>query len=282
MNPSDESSETEKVIEQASLAAADAEAAEESAQQAEAAARDAQSAVKRMAAAIAAEKAAIELFELCTAILLACGAIFAGLAGYQNGLWSGNAVSQFTAASIQTTKAASSAAMANALIGHDLHVYIEARRIIWEGLLAKKDSSERDVLMHQASGLLLQELGPLAYQDLGLPDEAARSASTLGTDDLSEQNLAGVTRSTLSDAYYEAMYRESKEESEKAQAIIQQASDTSTVGDQFSLASVFYTVSLALAGIGLVFKTRVRWSFFVVGFGIFICTTVYLTRLKWA
>lgn len=281
MNTNDESSEAEKVIEQAAFAAAEAEAAEESALNAEAAARDAQSAVKRMAAAVAAEKAAIELFELCTAILLACGAICAGLAGYQNGLWNGNAVSQFTAASIQTTKAASSAAMANALIGHDLHVYIEARRIIWQGLLAKKDSSERDILMHEASGLLLQELGPVAYQDLGLPDEAARAASTIGTDDLSEQKLAGVTSSTLSDGYYEAMYRESKDENEKAQAIIKQASETSTIGDQFSLASVFYTVSLALAGIGLVFKTRVRWSFFFVGFGIFVFASVYLMRLKW-
>ena len=87
---------------------------------------------------------------------------------------------------------------------------------------------------------------------------------------------------TVSNACSGAMHRESKEENEQAQAIIKEASETSTVGDQFSLAGVFYAVSLALAGIGLVFKTRVRWSFFVVGFGIFVCATVCLTRLKWA
>ena len=275
--------------EQAGIAAAEAGAAEESAQlaeaAAEAAARDAHSVAQRMEAAAAAaaeEKASIELFELCTAILLAVGAICAGLCGYQNGLWNGNSVAQFTAASIQTTKAAAASAMANALIGHDLHVNIEAKRVVWQALLSKKDSPERDVLFHQAGYLLLHELGPEAFKDLGLPDEATRSAKILGSDDLPEEDLATMTQSELSPKYYAAMYRESMAENAKIEDFLRKASSTSQVSDQFSLVGVFYTISLALAGIGLVFKTRVRWAFFTVGLIIFVSSTVYMSRLQWA
>lgn len=282
MNTNKATTDLKSAVEQAGIAAAEAEAAEESALHAEAAARDARIAVEKMEAAAAEAKASIELFELCTAVLLACGAICAGLAGYQNGLWNGNAVAQFTKASVQTTKAASSAAMANAFISHDLHVYIEAKRIIWQGLLSKRDSPERDVFMHQAALLLLHELGPVAYKDLKLPSEAERTAKVVGSDDIAEEDLSPLTQSELTPEYYEAMYRASRAESDKAQEIISQASSTSTVGDQFSLASVFFTISLALAGIGLVFKTRVRWSFFFVGLAIFVYATFYMVRLQWA
>jgi hypothetical protein len=54
------------------------------------------------------------------------------------------------------------------------------------------------------------------------------------------------------------------------------------VGDQFALDGVYYTMSLFFAGLGLVFKSRVRWGFFSLGTLIFLGALIYLCRLEWA
>jgi hypothetical protein len=53
-------------------------------------------------------------------------------------------------------------------------------------------------------------------------------------------------------------------------------------GDKFDLAVVLYTVALFFAGLGLVFKTRIRWGFFVAGAVFFSVTTVFMVTLPWA
>jgi hypothetical protein len=53
-------------------------------------------------------------------------------------------------------------------------------------------------------------------------------------------------------------------------------------GDKFDLAVVLYTVALFFAGLGLVFKTKIRWSFFVAGAVFFAVTSVYMVTLSWA
>ncbi len=53
-------------------------------------------------------------------------------------------------------------------------------------------------------------------------------------------------------------------------------------GDKFDLAGVIYTVGLFFAGLGLVFKTRIRWGFFAAGCAIFLGASIYLMTLPWA
>ena len=53
-------------------------------------------------------------------------------------------------------------------------------------------------------------------------------------------------------------------------------------GDKFDLAGVIYTVGLFFAGLGLVFKTRIRWGFFAAGCAIFAGASIYLMTLPWA
>ncbi|MBI5488377.1 MAG: hypothetical protein HY905_13675 [Deltaproteobacteria bacterium] len=58
--------------------------------------------------------------------------------------------------------------------------------------------------------------------------------------------------------------------------------DANNTGDKFGLDSIFYTVCLFLAGIALVFKTKVRWAFFAIGLTSFVGATAYLFTIPWA
>lgn len=53
-------------------------------------------------------------------------------------------------------------------------------------------------------------------------------------------------------------------------------------GDQYDLAGVYYTVALFFAGLGLVFKSRIRWPFFFIGALAFVGTSVFMATLPWA
>ncbi len=52
-------------------------------------------------------------------------------------------------------------------------------------------------------------------------------------------------------------------------------------GDKFDLAVVFFTVALFFAGLGLVFKTPIRWGFCAVGVVFFLGSTIYIMSLPW-
>jgi hypothetical protein len=47
--------------------------------------------------------------------------------------------------------------------------------------------------------------------------------------------------------------------------------DAGSTGDLFDLYTVVFTVSLFFGGLGLVFKTRIRWYFLISGGLIFVC-----------
>jgi hypothetical protein len=52
------------------------------------------------------------------------------------------------------------------------------------------------------------------------------------------------------------------------------------VGDEFAFVGVLYTVALFLAGIALVFKSKVKWGFAAMGAVAVIVSTIYLARLE--
>jgi hydrogenase/urease accessory protein HupE len=53
-------------------------------------------------------------------------------------------------------------------------------------------------------------------------------------------------------------------------------------GDEFSLGSVIFTVALFFSGVGLVFKTRVRWAFLVAGLFVLLAGVAYVFHTPWA
>lgn len=53
-------------------------------------------------------------------------------------------------------------------------------------------------------------------------------------------------------------------------------------GDMFDLVGVLFTVALFFGGLGLVFKTPVRWGFFALGALVFLASAVRMAMLPWA
>ena len=62
----------------------------------------------------------------------------------------------------------------------------------------------------------------------------------------------------------------------------QEGGRANTIGDNLGFTGVLYTVALFLAGIGLVFKTRVRWGFAGIGLLALVGATLHLFMQTWA
>ena len=68
----------------------------------------------------------------------------------------------------------------------------------------------------------------------------------------------------------------------EADAHFQEGGKANTIGDNLGFTGVLYTVALFLAGIGLVFKSKVRWGFATMGFIALAFATVHLFLQTWA
>ncbi|MEO8380329.1 MAG: hypothetical protein ABI779_11750 [Acidobacteriota bacterium] len=84
------------------------------------------------------------------------------------------------------------------------------------------------------------------------------------------------------DTYETAMFAEGNQlfaDADKKFAEGRKANDN---GDEFELAGLYYTIALFFAGLGLVFKTRMRWGFAGAGIVVFLISTIYLLTRTWA
>ena len=101
---------------------------------------------------------------------------------------------------------------------------------------------------------------------------------------LPEETLIQVLGNELhdDDTYENAMFAEGNQlfaDADKKFAEGRKANDN---GDEFELAGLYYTIALFFAGLGLVFKSRMRWGFAGVGVVVFLFATIYLFTRTWA
>ena len=99
------------------------------------------------------------------------------------------------------------------------------------------------------------------------PGDAARLADALETD--------------LGEAYEDEVFSTSADEFAEAEAKFDEGRVANANGDAFSLAGVIFTIALFFAGLALVFKTHIRWTFFGAGAFVFLASCVYLATLTW-
>ncbi len=130
------------------------------------------------------------------------------------------------------------------------------------------------------------------------PASAAASTPATGDDDadteeeveaemanvLPEETLIEVLGTELhdDDAYEIAMFAEGNELFEQADKKFAEGRKANDNGDEFELAGLYYTIALFFAGLGLVFKSRMRWGFAGVGILVFLYSTIYLFTRTWA
>lgn len=241
-------------------------------------------------------KEPFDKFELCVALLLGACAIGAALAGLQAGQWGGRQLERFSEANTVTTRAAKEYNEAVSNINSDYAAVAQAKRSILDAVYATNgDAKERD--LQTASYFLTQQISEDAYEALGLPadklekdtpgEKKAVSEAEIEADlkdVIPEEDLIEALDTELHDdeSYFTGMFEEADKLFKDADAKFAEGRTANDNGDGFDLAGVFYTVALFFGGIALVFKTRLRWSFFGVGAVTFAAATIYMIRLPWA
>jgi hypothetical protein len=264
---------------------------------------------------------AFDVFELLTAVLLGLAAIGAALSGLQGGQWGGRQLEAFSEANKMTTKAATQYNEDTVLVNADYAAVAAAKQHILEARDAP-DPQTRERHFEIASYLYTTQLTEKAYKAMSLPmdsyveDEpeaeehaatpsppatpAAAEASESEAEDEEEPSaavdpakpklekdipneaiLASLSQE-LDEAYVDQMLEEGGKMFEEADAKFAEGKQANGNGDKFDLVGVFYTVALFFAGVGLVFKTNVRWAFFTLGLLVFAGASVYMARLPWA
>ncbi len=111
------------------------------------------------------------------------------------------------------------------------------------------------------------------------PEEAAQVALER---DLPDEVLFATLSEELDDDYIEESLAEGTQMFADADKQFEEGRKANENGDKFDLAVVFYTVALFFAGLGLVFKSTIRWGFFGAGALFFLGTTIFMMTLPWA
>ncbi len=227
------------------------------------------------------QKRSVEIFELCTALLLGFGATLGSIAGYQGGLWSGISIEKYGESTRMTTKAADEGTFADSKISSDTMVKMQGIQLLARAR-SLPDGDERDLVLDQASELFIREYSTEAYESLELPEEPRAKYN----DDL---KLVSIPEKALFDAgdldfdrkYYDRMYEKKQVLASDAGELFEEGRHANEAGDQFALNGVYYTLSLFFGGLGLVFRSRVRWGFFSLGCVVLTGSAIYMFMLEW-
>ncbi len=251
-------------------------------------------------------------FELLTAILLGLTAVGASVASLQSGQWGGKQLDAFAEANTLTTKASTQYNEDTVLMNADYAAVAVAKQHILEARDAR-DPVDRERHFDLASYFYESQLSEQAYKTMKLPagyweededakkadaehaaasgehaeepaaeEEAAPAAENALERDIPDAALIASLKEELDEEYTDKMLAAGKEMFAQADARFAEGRVANEHGDGFELVGVIYTVGLVFAGLGLVFKTNMRWAMFGLGVLVFVISTGRMLMLPWA
>ena len=100
--------------------------------------------------------------------------------------------------------------------------------------------------------------------------------------DIPDADLLKMLAVELDEEYSNDMLEDANKGFAAAEVRFNEGKVANENGDRFDLIGVFFTVALFFAGVGLVFKTSIRWAFFCIGLLLFVCSSIYMFTLPWA
>jgi hypothetical protein len=229
------------------------------------------------------EKKSFDLFELFTAILLGMGAIGGAWSAYQGDLWGGQSVEAYGEAATESTRASTLFNLGVTNLVRDLNLDIDAKQLIVEGLFTE-DPVVKTRVYTIASYLYAQQMSDEAYAVMGLNARYRTAEGREGIDHIPEEELAATLDRELgeNDAYIDSQLEPGTQGFASADTRFDTGRHANEVGDEFAFIGVLFTVALFLAGIALVFKSRVRWLFAGLGLGMLLFSGVKLVIAPWA
>ena len=149
-----------------------------------------------------------------------------------------------------------------------------------EGLDAT-DETTKVRSFEMASYLYTVQMSETGYKDLGLPMDL-REGDPAKRDDIVQSMLQKALENDLGNDYVDLMLDKGEQQFVAADKKFDEGRDANNTGDIFGLVGVIYAVGLFMAGLGLVFKTRLRWLFLGAGGIVFVYATIYMFRTPWA
>ncbi len=254
-------------------------------------------------------------FELITALLLGFAGIGAALAGLQGGQWGGKQLEAFAAANALTTKAATQYTEDTVAINADYAAVASAKAYILQAR-DSRDAQAAERNLDLASYYYSYQMSERGYKAMGLPmeffvEDEAETAPGAGTPaagtpaagapaapsaaeeeeedeaeamvrDIPDETLFATLHEELDEDYIDQSLAEGTRMFAEADKKFEEGKVANENGDKFDLAVVFYTVALFFAGLGLIFKTSVRWGFCAAGAVIFLGSSLFIMSLPWA
>jgi len=247
-------------------------------------------------------------------VLLGLAAIGAALANQQAGQWGGKQLDAFSSSNALTTKAAKQYNEDTVLVNADYAAVAAAKEHIMEARDAR-DPQARERHLDMASYQYTSQMTGIGYKAMELPtgyyvedeedaaaaptatvQEAAKEEETKAAEepadaeteaqtalvrDIPDEALFASLHQELDEHYIEEMTTDGNKMFAEADAKFEEGRVANGNGDKFDLVGVFYTVGLFFAGLGLVFKTNIRWTFCGLGALVVLSATLYMLTLPW-
>ncbi len=223
------------------------------------------------------------------------------------------AAAQMGEASSNVTEATSGVSQLLSVHSHNVNLDVQAKQHLVEGSVAREMAKagvpegtkvdnpvETDKHFFVAKYLYAVQMDEDYYLAMGFPPEfrGAEKFDEMPDAVLEEKGSAEIPDTVVDKALegpnnaieaankaYEVVAQKQGEAAAKqkeADDHFQEGGKANTIGDNLGFTGVLYTVALFLAGIGLVFKSRVRWGFAGVGMVALLGATVHLFMQTWA
>ncbi|HKV11831.1 MAG TPA: hypothetical protein VJ725_27040 [Thermoanaerobaculia bacterium] len=119
-------------------------------------------------------------------------------------------------------------------------------------------------------------------EEAGEEEDPEEVAATAMERDIPDEVLLASLGTELDEDYIDQALAEGTKMFEEADKKFEEGRVANENGDKFDLVTVWFTVALFFAGLGLVFKTTMRWGFFGAGLVLFAVTAIYMMTLPWA
>lgn len=246
----------------------------------------------------------VNMFELISALILGLGALGSAFAGFEANQWGSKQMEAYGDANRFTTKASKQYSEDVVLMNADYAAIAQAKARIIEAREAG-DAGSKNTNLEIASYIYTTQLSHAAYRTMGLPEEffieddadsagpapAPAPAAEAGEEDapaaktedkdIPDAALFGTLDEELDEDYEDAMLKAGEDMVRQADERFEEGNKCDNIGDMFDLAGIAYTIALFLGGLGLIFKTRVRWILAGAASLITVVSTIFMLFQPW-
>lgn len=221
-------------------------------------------------------------FELFAAFLLGFGALGGAWAAYQGDLWGGEETAAYGQAATQATRASTVFNVGVTQLVRDLGLDLDAKKLIAEGVFSQ-DPAVQTRCFGIAGYLYTRQLSEEGYAAIGFPEQYRVTPERREPPEMPKEVLLEHVDAELgeNDAYIEAVLGDGTAAFAEADGSFALGRWEGEIGDRFGLNGVLFTVALFLSGVALVFKSKVRWLFGVLGLLMVSAATFHLITQSW-